>query len=199
MLSTIILASCSVFGIERTEEATYSVILEEGDFQVREYAPALIAQTRTKGEYKASSNKSFRKLAGYIFGDNVSQEKIEMTTPVLQENKSEKIAMTVPVLVKEDNSEWEMTFVLPAQYTMETIPKPNNPDVEVKQQPSRKVATLRFSGLLNAEKMAVKTNELENWLAEKNYVAIAAPYTAAYNPPWTLPMLRRNEALIEIE
>ena len=168
MLSTFILTSCSVFGIERTEEASYSVILEEGNFQVREYAPVLIAQTRSKGDYKTSSSESFRKLADFIFGNNISQEKIAMTTPVLQENKSEKIAMTAPVLVKESNDEWEMTFVLPAEYTLDTVPMPNNPEVEVKQQAGKKVASLRFSGYLNAEKMAAKTTELEQWLVDKN-------------------------------
>jgi len=188
-----------VFGIERTEEHHYNILLEEGNYQVREYMPVLIAQTRTQGNDKTSSNKNFKKLAGYIFGDNVAQEKIDMTTPVLQEDKNEKIAMTVPVLVQESDSEWQMTFVLPAKYTMDTIPTPNNPEVEIKQQLGKKVATLRFSGLLNKEKIIDKTSELENWLAEKGYKAISQPYSAAYNPPWTLPLMRRNEVHIEIE
>ena len=121
---TVLITSCSVFGVGKIEEPNYDVVLEEDNFQVRKYPEILVAQTTTTGVYKETSSKGFKRLAGYIFGDNVDKEKIAMTAPVLQENKSEKIAMTAPVYQQQEASNWTMTFVLPSEYTLETAPTP---------------------------------------------------------------------------
>ena len=112
--SSLLLSACTVFGIRNSEEAAHVVIYEENDIQIRQYEEALIAQTQTNGNYDDSSTSAFEILAGYIFGENNTQVKIEMKTPVLEKNKSEKIAMTIPVYQEKYNDAWTMTFVLPS-------------------------------------------------------------------------------------
>lgn len=198
-LVTILITSCSVFGVGNIEEPNYEVLLEENDFQVRQYPEILVAQTTTSGEYKETSSQGFKRLAGYIFGDNVAKEKISMTAPVLQERKSEKIEMTAPVYRQQEDSNWTMTFVLPSEYTLETAPTPNDKNVNIKQLPGNKVATLRYSGRMTEASLNEHTQKLENWVNEKDFTVIGSPYSAAYDPPWTLPMLRRNEIHLQIE
>tara|TARA_B110000240_G_C13424188_1_gene420842 strand:+ start:557 stop:1174 length:618 start_codon:yes stop_codon:yes gene_type:complete len=199
ILSIITISGCTVMGVSNSEEAAYEILFEQGNIQIRLYAESLIAQTTTSGNYKESSHKGFKRLAGYIFGDNQSNQKIEMTTPVIETSTSEKIAMTVPVLQEEINDSWTMTFVLPSKYTLDTIPKPINNKVKVIKLAGKKVSTIRYSGLIKPEKIEQKAFELQQWLNNNNYVSISKPYSAAYDPPWTLPFLRRNEVQIEIE
>lgn len=198
-LVTILISSCSVFGVGNYEEPNYEVLLEENNFQVRKYAETLVAQTTTTGNYKETSSQGFKRLAGYIFGDNVAKEKISMTTPVLRERKSEKIEMTAPVYQQQDDSNWTMTFVLPSEYTLETAPTPLDKNVVIKQLPGNKVATLRYSGRMTEASLNEHTKKLEKWVNEKDFSVIGISYSAAYDPPWTLPMLRRNEIHIQIE
>jgi len=198
-LLTILITSCSVFGVGNYEEPNYEVLLEEDNFQVRQYPEILAAQTTTTGNYKETSSKGFKRLAGYIFGDNVAKEKTSMTTPVLQKKKSEKIEMTAPVYQQQDDSNWTMTFVLPSKYTLETAPTPLDNKVVIKQLPGNKVASLRYSGRMTEASMNEHTQKLENWVNQKDLTVIGSAYSAAYDPPWTLPILRRNEIHIQIE
>jgi hypothetical protein len=199
ILSLITITGCTIVGIRNSEEAAHTVLFEQDNIQIRLYEESLIAQTITKGSYKESGNEGFKRLAGYIFGDNQSNQKIEMTTPVIEKETSEKIAMTVPVYQEETDNLWTMTFVLPSKYTIDTIPKPIDNNVVVKQLAEKKVATIRYSGLINDEKLQQKILELEQWLDNNDYVSKSKPYSAAYDPPWTVPFLRRNEIHIEIE
>jgi effector-binding domain-containing protein len=116
-----------------------------------------------------------------------------MTAPVSVEPSAEKISMTAPVGVQQSNQGWKVYFVMPSQYTLETLPKPNNPQVTIKSIPSQKFAVLRFSGLVDEEKMAKKVAELKEWAGNKKLKMLGNPELARYNPPWTLPFLRRNE------
>jgi len=191
------------------EEPKYSVVRKDQAIQIREYGELLVAQTRVEGDYDDVGGAAFRRLAGFIFGDNDSREKVAMTAPVLQEpasrtKKGEKIAMTAPVLQEPagdsaNRDAWVMTFVMPAEYTLETLPVPRDPKVEIRTLPPKRVATIRFSGLMNKKKYDRYTAELVSWIDENGYVAISPPRSAGYNPPWTLPPLRRNEIHIDVE
>jgi len=177
------------------EEPKFNLIEKEGAFEIRLYAPKMIAEVVVTGNLQESSNKGFRSIADYIFGNNTAasgtQEKISMTAPVVM--KAETTS------TKETNNGWRMYFVMPSQYTYSTIPRPNNPNVSLREIGQKKVAVLRFSGLVNEEKIAKKTRELTQWMASKNLRPLSDPELARYNPPWTLPFLRRNEIQIEIE
>jgi len=180
------------------EEPAYSVLEAKDGYEIRYYEPYIIAKTKVSGDYQQALNQGFTKIADYIFGNNTSQTKIAMTTPVL-EATSEKIAMTVPVNTSlEGTNTRTVSFVLPAKYTLDTLPTPNNPEVELQAVPAKTVAALRFTWYATADRVATKQAKLEQLLA-KNEFAIDGPIQVAqYNPPFSMPLTRRNEILIPI-
>ncbi|MFV1921133.1 MAG: SOUL family heme-binding protein [Methylotenera sp.] len=182
------------------EEPKYNLIQQSGDVELREYAPKIIAETVVSGDLDDASSKGFKRIADYIFGNNTaptgSKEKIAMTAPVTMEAQSEKIGMTTPVTMQKTEGMWRMHFVMPSQYTMETLPKPNNPAVTLRQLPSKRYAVIRFSWFAGEEKVVKKTSELLAWMKHNNITPKGSPELARYNPPWTPPFLRRNEVMI---
>ncbi len=199
IIITLFISGCTLVGIRNSEEAAYKLLFEMDNIQIRLYEETLIAQTSSQGNYKDSSNRAFRPLANYIFGDNQAQQEISMTTPVLQTQDSEKIAMTVPVYQKKNQDNWTMSFVLPAKYTLQTIPLPNDPNVKILIRPEKKIASIKYSGRITAESIEIYSKQLIDWLNLNEYKITSAPYSAAYDPPWTIPFLRRNEIHVEIE
>jgi hypothetical protein len=184
-----------------TEEPKYTVLEKEPPFEVRSYAPMIVAEVQVNGDLDDASSQGFRLIAAYIFGQNQVNEKIAMTAPVTvedQASRSAKIAMTVPVGIEPNAGKWTVSFVMPAQYTMDSIPKPINPLVQLRQIPAVKKAVIRFSGFYNQQKVDEKTLELEQWIKSRNLQSAGAPNFARYNPPWSLPFMRRNEVMINI-
>ncbi|QWE09158.1 SOUL family heme-binding protein [Polynucleobacter ibericus] len=184
-----------------TEEPKYSVLEKEPPFEVRLYAPMIVAEVQVEGDLDEASSQGFRLIAGYIFGQNQVNEKIAMTAPVTVEDqavKNAKIAMTAPVGIESKAGKWTVSFVMPAEYSMESIPKPINPLVQLRQIPAVKKAVISFTGFYSQQKVAVKTLELEQWMQVRNLQGSGAPNFARYNPPWTLPFMRRNEVMINL-
>lgn len=199
-LMSILFTGCTVFGIRTVEQADYTVLLDDGDIQIRQYNDFIVAETFVEAKYKDAGSIGFRRLGGYIFGKNKQNEEISMTAPVLQEQKAgENISMTAPVLQEQGAAGWKMSFVMPAEYTMDTLPKPIDPTVILKEEQGRKVAAIRYKGLLSEENIGKKTKALEAWLEENEYRTLSKPRSAGYDPPWTIPFLRRNEVQIDIE
>lgn len=188
-----------------TEEPKFDVVTKDGDFEVRKYAPMVVAETFVDGSQDDASSRGFRVIAGYIFGDNKradkGAEKIAMTAPVTLEKQdaSQKIAMTAPVTLEQQGSRWRVHFVMPSQYTLADLPKPNNAAVTLREIPGHKVAALRFSGFVGDDKVATKTAELRDWMVARGMSAAGPAQLARYDPPWALPFMRRNEILIEIK
>jgi hypothetical protein len=186
-----------------TEEPKYVLLEQSGDFQLRQYPALIIAEVEVEGDMDQASSRGFRLVADYIFGNNRASpgnsEKIAMTAPVTIEPRSEKIAMRVPVTLQPQAGSWRLNFVMPSQFTLDTLPAPNNPKVVLREVPSRKVAVLTFSGLASERKTAGKVKELLAWMAGKQLRPLADYELARYNPPWTLPFLRRNEVMVEYQ
>ena len=200
ILSTVFLSVFSVVGIRTADEPNYQVLNDYDNIQIRQYPPLLVAQTQVTGDYKTSGKQGFKRLAGYIFGDNQAQQTIEMTTPVMQEQKeSEFIEMTTPVLQQHVGDVWTMAFMIPSSYTLATVPKPLDPEVKLTELPSKKVAVLSYTGRLTEANIQEKSTELQTWLSEHHYTPLSPAQSAAYDPPWTVPFLRRNEIHIEIK
>jgi hypothetical protein len=184
-----------------TEEPKYSVIEKTEPFELRLYEPMILAEVKVEGDLDEASSQGFRLIAAYIFGQNQVTEKISMTSPVAIEEqnvKSAKIAMTTPVNIEPNAGQWTVSFVMPSTYTLSSLPKPLNPKVQLREIPAVKRAVIQFSGFYNAQKVADKTLELEQWMKTRNLEAASAPKFARYNPPWTLPFMRRNEVMIDI-
>lgn len=179
------------------EQASYTIIHTDGAIEWREYAPAIVAETTVSGERKEAINEGFKRIADYIFGNNRSNQSIAMTAPVLQQ-PNEKIAMTAPVLQEQQKQGWRVQFVMPASYRMDTLPTPVNSAVQLREVPRRVYAAITFSGMADSSRLQQKTAELDAYLQAKKIKATGGVVYAFYNPPWTLPLLRRNEVLIPI-
>ena len=128
-----------------------------------------------------------------------------MTAPVQMnpdmKETSEQIAMTAPVVMQpESEGIWKMAFSMPSKYTMQNLPKPLDPEITLIEVPAKKFAVIRFSGSYdNLEKRRDKAEELSKWLStQTQYKKLSEPVFAGYDPPFTIPFLRRNEVLIEI-
>jgi hypothetical protein len=180
-----------------SDEPAYSVELKDGDFEIRRYEPLLAAEVTVPGERSAAISQGFRLLADFIFGNNTTKTKIEMTAPVTQQ-PSEKIAMTVPVTQQAAGSEWKVRFIMPAAYTAETLPAPKDQRVRIVAEPAKRFAVIRFSGWSSESNLSEHRALLEAWVKSKGLPAAGPPVAAFYNPPWSLPFLRRNEYLIEL-
>ncbi len=191
------------------EEPSFKVVAKSGTYELRQYAPMLVAETLVDGDMDDASSIGFRKIADYIFGNNQVQTgansaKIAMTAPVTMEPQSQKIAMTAPVALMPTESigaskQWRVHFVMPSQYTLNTIPKPKNPDVKLREIPGKIFAVNTFTGFNTQSRVQAKTDELLLWVGQKNLKTLGQAQLARYDPPWTLPMFRRNEVMIEVE
>lgn len=199
ILSTITLTFMGA--VMAIEEPKFSVLEKNPPFELRSYAPMILAEAQTEGDLDEASSQGFRLIAGYIFGQNQVSEKIAMTVPVAVEEqapKSAKIAMTAPVNIESNAGKWTVSFVMPSEYTMESLPKPLNPRVQLRQIPAVKRAVIVFTGFNSENKVAEKTLELEEWMRSKNLQAVGVPRFARYNPPWSIPFMRRNEIMIDV-
>jgi len=183
--------------VSNVEQPNYKVAERSGAIEIRDYAPMIVAEAEVSGDRRDAIGKGFRIIADYIFGNNTAAQKVPMTAPVTQQG-SEKIAMTAPVTQQGDGNSWTVRFVMPASYTMETLPKPNNPAVMLKEVPAKRFAVIRFSGIAGKDSLERHTKELDEFIGAKRITPLSAPTYAFYNPPWTLPFLRRNEVLVEI-
>ena len=212
-----------------TEEPKFETVSRHGPIELRRYAPFIVAETFVEGDMDAASGKGFRAIADYIFGNNVAagqsqaqlSEKVAMTVPVTMtpvnttgKATSQKIAMTAPVALEpvsatepattqphplQGANRWRVHFVMPSAYTLGTLPTPNNPAVQLREVPAKTWAVLSYTGFNTEAGIQQRADELLMWLAERNIKTTGSPQLARYNPPWTLPMFRRNEIMLEVE
>lgn len=190
-------------------EPPYDVLSEQDGYEIRQYAPQLVAEVEVTGNFTEATNRGFRALADYIFGNNTAptgdapeaSESIAMTAPVIERQAtSEAIAMTAPVIeASEAEGRHVVTFVMPEKYTLETLPKPKSPDVRIVAVPARICAVLRFSGNVGPKKAEERKQELIGYLERDGRAYAGLPMLAQYNPPWTPPFMRRNEVLVELK
>lgn len=194
------------------EEPKYQVLFKSNEFEIRQYAPMLIAEVTVDGDMDQASSKGFRLIADYIFGNNQAagkseSEKISMTAPVTIEPVSSKIEMTAPVTVSpsgddsnlKNSRQWLVNFVMPSQYNLANIPKPNNPQVVLKQIPEKYVVVYNYSGFNTQSKVQENSDKTMAWINQQGLKTIGAAQLSRYDPPWTLPMFRRNEIMVEIK
>lgn len=193
------------------EEPAYDTIVSQAPFELRHYAPTLIAQTVVNGDMDTASSKGFRLIADFIFGNNLAADtgqaaQIAMTAPVTMAPQSSKIAMTAPVTIEQQSvetclpgpSQWRIHFVMPRQYTLANIPKPNNSAVTLLELPRKYMVVHRYSGFNTVARVQEKTKETLAWAKQQSLQVIGTPQLSRYDPPWTLPLFRRNEIMVEV-
>ena len=174
MKKGLVLAFIALFFAEFSmaiEEPKYTVIETDDIFELRSYQPLIVAEVLVSGDMDSASNAGFKLIAGYIFGGNVSKDALKA-------------------------GQWLVHFVMPSQYTLETLPTPNDPRVLLRQIPAQNYAAITFSGFTGPIKVAQKTAKLMEWLKAKGIEPISEPEMARYNAPWSLPFMRRNEVMV---
>ena len=202
LAAVVLLSGCSVIGIRSGyEQPPYTVLERIGDtVEVRRYDSRLAAEASVEaGSAEAGRNEAFRLLFNYISGANQGQSKVAMTAPVEVGAEAEKIAMTVPVeTAAADYGRYTMRFFFPSAYTEATAPEPTDPTVRIVKLPEVTVAVRRFSGSWDEEQLERRKAELLRALEESGWRPIGKPTSLFYDPPWTLPFLRRNEVAVPV-
>jgi len=188
-----------LLGIQNEEGPKYTVLVKDGNFEIRQYSSYVIAETTIKGDFDNASGDAFRILAGYIFGKNKGANKIAMTSPVEMEQSATKIAMTSPVEMQQDDNRFTMRFSMPSQYKIEDLPEPLDSRITFEVIEPEVRASNRYSWLSSKKRSFKKSQELRAWLkSQDDYTANKDYVYAGYNPPWTLPFFRRNEVHIAL-
>lgn len=183
--------------MSNVEIPNYEVIKSENNIEIRRYEPMIIAEVTAIGKREDAINNGFRLLADYIFGNNVIKKDIAMTAPVQQQENTE-IAMTAPVQQQKKGDDWRVSFVMPSEYSIDTLPKPVNDAVKLKEIPAKNFAVIRFSGTNSDDNVKKHEEKLINYINSNEFSVLGFPKYAFYNPPWTLPPMRRNEVMIEV-
>ncbi|WP_291844377.1 heme-binding protein [Maricaulis sp.] len=185
------------------EEPAHTVLLRDGAIEIRDYAPQITASVEVNGSMARAGNSGFRPLANYIFGGNTARDgagadEIAMTTPVTQ-TRSQEIAMTSPVTQSmQGRDDWRVSFIMPDEWSLDTLPIPNDPQVQIREVPARRMAVIRFSGGASDSRFEARYRELVAYLDAGGYERIGDPVYARYDPPWIPTPFRRNEVMIEI-
>ena len=197
-----LIAGANVMAIE---EPQYEEVKTYPEFELRRYEPFLVAETEVDGDFDGVGNKAFRILASYIFGENKSQAKMEMTAPVNQRpvtEEGEKMAMTAPVTQRPKGSDGSETFVLsfvmPSGYSLESLPVPLDPRVRLREEPAKLMAVRSYSGRWTDSNYRENEVLLLAAVEKAGLKPVAAPVYARYNSPFSLPFMRRNETMVEV-
>jgi hypothetical protein len=181
------------------KQAKYTVIEKQGAIEIRQYSPCIAAQTVVDSDFDNAGNIAFGRLFNYINGKNRKRLQIPMTAPVNQESSSEKIPMTAPVNQQKFEGKWVVSFIMPSEYMIETLPEPLDPNVVLREIPASKIAAFRYSGTWSKKRYEENKAKLEEFIKERGLKISGEAIFARYNSPFALFFLRRNEVLIPVE
>ena len=183
LLIFIIVQLFAINGQKNIETYSYDVTKKYDAFEIRTYEESLFTSVQlTSNKYKDVSGEGFSILAGYIFGGNDTGEKIAMTSPV---------AMSL-----EDST--TMMFLVPKKYKLETLPQPNQSQIEFRKESAKTIAAISFGGWANDDKIETYKQKLKSALDAENI-----PYSNrfsffGYNPPYEV-FNRKNEIIVELK
>lgn len=175
---------------------SYDVVDSEGSIEIRNYQPMVVAEVNVTGDRSDAIKNGFRQLADYISGKNESNK---------DPKHSQKIAMTAPVIQMSDNDgdgdadTWIIRFIMPDEFNIDSLPTPKNTSIELVEVPAKRYAVVQFSGTASERNLNKNLDLLEKYLNSNKIQTNGQPIFAFYNPPWTLPFMRRNEIMFEIQ
>ena len=184
LLLAVLMTGFSVGPImSRVEVPEFIINLTHDNIEIREYKPMLIAEIEVKGSREVAISEGFKVLADFIFGNNIKKNKIKMTAPVIQQSSDKG---------------WIVSFVMPKSYNIDTLPRPVNKDINIKEIPEKKMAVITFNGRSEKKNILKHESKLLEFLDKNSFRYNKNTIYAFYNPPWTLPVLRKNEVMFEI-
>lgn len=198
LLLIVLLAAQPAMAIE---EPAFDVLHATDDYEIRRYAPYIVAEVDVDGELKKAGGDAFRILAGYIFGKNEPGTKMSMTAPVTSQPAGERMQMTAPVISDAPDSRrdsYTFAFVMESRYSMETLPKPTDPRIRLVEKPAQVMAARRYSGRWSDSNFRKNEAALLAALQADAVEMLGEIYLARYNSPFTPWFLRRNEVLVEV-
>ena len=166
------------------EKPNYEVISSDSNIEIRSYEPMIVAEVTVPGEREDAIGDGFRLIANYIFGQN---------------EESKKIAMTAPVQQQSVGKMWNVNFVMPSEYTMDSLPSPQTDRIDLKCVPAKNFVVIRFSGRSSKRSLSRYEKILKDYIISRKIQVVGSVKYAFYNPPWTVPFMRRNELMIEIK
>ncbi|MGI9523756.1 MAG: SOUL family heme-binding protein [Hyphomicrobiaceae bacterium] len=207
-LTMVVLGALAVFSfayivaalyIDNVEHPTYRTVVRDGDIEVRSYGPMVAAEVTMRGTRREAVNRGFSPLASYIFAKGRGGDAVAMTAPVTQVAR-EPIAMTAPVTQSRGvgDGEWTVRFLMPAKYSLASLPVPANQAVTLTKTDGVKRAVIRFTGRASDAKVATKEDELRAWVQERGLKVSGAATYAYYNSPFTPWFMRRNEIMLDL-
>ena len=182
-VTTLLFLQNSIMAIETPN---FKLIKKEGEFEIREYEPMIIAMTKVKSDYRQAGSTGFRRIANYIFGGNQKQMEIKMTAPVITD-------------VPNVKGMYDILFVMPSQHKFDDLPIPDNDNVELKVKELGKTAVIQFGGWATESRATHYKEKLEQFIETSGYEINSDYMVAQYNSPWALPPFRRNEIIIMIK
>ena len=185
------------------EEPQYEVLASTEHYEIRRYAPYIVAEVDVDGDLRSSGNEAFRILAGYIFGNNAPGARMNMTAPVeSSRDGGVKMRMTVPVesdAPATERAQYTYAFVMERRYTLDTLPAPLDERIRIREKPSRVMAAHAYSGTWSEDRYRRQENRLFDALAADRIAVLSDPLFARYNGPFTPWFMRRNEILVEVQ
>ena len=180
------------------ETLGYQTIQEDGPFEVRRVEPHIVAETFVEGDFDDVGTVGFRRLVEYIGGLNRGEAEIAMTAPVGQTPSTAELVSGAPVVQEGSDGRFRITFVMPAEYTLDTLPAPVDERIVLRPEAPRTVAAIRYSGFWTRSRYDAHERKLRDWIALQGLEAVGEPVWARYDPPFMPWFLRRNEILIEV-
>ena len=199
VMATIVATWAMASEVRAIEEPRHTVVQQLDGAEVREYAPYLVAEVLVRGATAdTAGNQGFRLLAGYIFGQNKGDRRIAMTAPVTQAPAPQKIAMTAPVTQSSAEGGHVVQFVMPASYTLETLPEPLDARVMLREVPATRYAVVQFSGFWSEANYQENLARLTRAVQAAGLRTTGEPIWSRYDPPWTPWFMRRNEIWLKL-
>lgn len=184
-------------GIRTSEMPSYTVLREDRELEIRKYTSYIVAKTFKVGAYSVSAPAAFNHLLDYLGGDNSPGAGLPL--PSAAPHSGAHIPLTMPVLYWPGEGGWNAAVILPGKYTYSTAPKPLDEGIELERIPAQTMAALRYSGHAEEAQIQQKFRELRGWVQSLGWRDISAPLAAQYDPPFTIPFLKRNEVLVRAE
>lgn len=192
------------------ETPRYAVVTKNSEYEVREYEPYIVAKAEVPGPYASALNRGFRIIADYIFGNNMRAgyaimqgNENDLQVGSQQSKGSEKIAMTAPVISEKAglnvHGSYSISFVMPSKYSMDTLPVPRDARVKIDRVERRKAAAITFSGYATDKRVQEKCDKFRRMLERDGIRSSPKCKVAQYNPPWTFPLMRHNELIIDLQ